>query len=450
MNPSSALATVLVDELVRGRCPRGRAVPGVAVGAAGLRAAGGGPAGPDQAARPGRRALRRLPGPGARQGVRRTRCRWSRRRARPSANLHPAVLEAGHAGVPLVVLSADRPPELRGTGANQTTDQAGFFGAAVRWFHELETPARRTGLNGSWRSVVARAVAAARGDLTGDAGPVHVNVPLRDPLVPTPDPAGEPGWPDDLQGRPGGMAWVQATPAVSRPRGRHPRPPARWSWSVTCARHGMAAEAVELARAAGWPVVAEPFGRYDRTAVVPHGALLLGARVGCRRTCRSRCSSSDGSRWPGRSPRSCGTPAYGSRWSRPTADWVDPSHVASRVLPWGSVAASRPAVDGCGDRAWAGEWAEAGRQVAKSPPRSSPPRGRPAPPWPSGRGGAAAGGDPVRRLVQPGPRPGPGRRTRRARRHNAGGGQPRAAGIDGCVSTAAGSPSPHRTARRTR
>ena len=56
------------------------------------------------------------------------------------ANLHPAVLEAGHAGVPLMVLSADRPPELRGTGANQTTDQTGFFGAAVRWSHELEAP----------------------------------------------------------------------------------------------------------------------------------------------------------------------------------------------------------------------------------------------------------------------------------------------------------------------
>src|SRR5664279_3675662 len=52
------------------------------------------------------------------------------------ANLHPAVLEASHAGLPLIVVSSDRPPELRGTGANQTTDQSGFFGAAVRMFHQ--------------------------------------------------------------------------------------------------------------------------------------------------------------------------------------------------------------------------------------------------------------------------------------------------------------------------
>ena len=68
------------------------------------------------------------------------------------ANLHPAVLEAAHAGVPLVVLTADRPPELRGTGANQTTDQAGFFGAAVRWSHNLEAPAAPPGPQRSWRS----------------------------------------------------------------------------------------------------------------------------------------------------------------------------------------------------------------------------------------------------------------------------------------------------------
>src|SRR6478752_9782272 len=125
------------------------------------------------------------------------------------ANLHPAVLEASHAGVPLLVLTADRPQELRGTGANQTTDQGGFFGAAVRWSHELAAPERRAGQNGSWRSVVARACVAARGDLSGDAGPVHVNVPLREPLVPTPDTDGNHGWPDGLAGRPGGAPWVQ-------------------------------------------------------------------------------------------------------------------------------------------------------------------------------------------------------------------------------------------------
>ncbi len=100
------------------------------------------------------------------------------------ANLHPAVLEADHAGVPLLVLTADRPPELRGTGANQTTQQVGMYGAAVRWSHDLGVPEGRAGEQASWRTVVDRAYAAAVGSLSGDPGPVHLNVPLRDPLVP--------------------------------------------------------------------------------------------------------------------------------------------------------------------------------------------------------------------------------------------------------------------------
>lgn len=61
------------------------------------------------------------------------------------ANLHPAVLEAHHAQVPLIIMSADRPAELRDTGANQTTDQVKIFGSATRWFHEFATPSERAG-----------------------------------------------------------------------------------------------------------------------------------------------------------------------------------------------------------------------------------------------------------------------------------------------------------------
>lgn len=92
-----------------------------------------------------------------------------------TANHHPAVLEADAAGVPLVVIHADRPPELRDIGANQTTRQAGLFGGAVRWAHEVghEDPAYLT-----W--VGRRAVAEATRPW---AGPVHLNVPLREPLL---------------------------------------------------------------------------------------------------------------------------------------------------------------------------------------------------------------------------------------------------------------------------
>ena len=292
MNPSTALATVLVDEMVRGGvreavlCPGSRSAP-LAYALQEADAAG--------RLRLHVRVDERSAGFLALGLAKLTR--------RPVpvvttsgtavANLHPAVLEASHAGVPLLVLTADRPQELRGTGANQTTDQVGFFGAAVRWSHELAAPERRAGQNGSWRSVVARACVAARGDLTGDAGPVHVNVPLREPLVPTAAAAGEPGWPDGLGGRPGGAPWVQvAAPAGSGGTGGADGTiSAGGPTTVTgidptprtlvvvgdLPRPEMAGEAVELARAAGWPVVAEPFGRFDRAAVLPHGPLLLGA-----------------------------------------------------------------------------------------------------------------------------------------------------------------------------
>jgi 2-succinyl-5-enolpyruvyl-6-hydroxy-3-cyclohexene-1-carboxylate synthase len=99
------------------------------------------------------------------------------------ANLHPAVLEAHHAGVPLIVVAADRPPELRDTGANQTIDQVGLFGGTVRFAVDLGIAEDRRDAVVTWRASVARAVAAARG-LGGAPGPVHLNVPMREPTVP--------------------------------------------------------------------------------------------------------------------------------------------------------------------------------------------------------------------------------------------------------------------------
>ena len=122
-----------------------------------------------------------------------------------AANLHPAVLEADHAGVPLIVVTADRPPELIGTGANQTVRQHGLYGGAVRRADTLGVAERRAGQNARWRSTVARALAAA----TREPGPVHLNVPLREPLVPDTDP----GWPEPLHGRPDGAPWTAVAPA---------------------------------------------------------------------------------------------------------------------------------------------------------------------------------------------------------------------------------------------
>src|ERR1700749_4639447 len=100
------------------------------------------------------------------------------------ANYHPAIAEADESGLPLIVLSADRPPELRGIGAGQTIDQIKTFGESVRWFCEVGTQeADDSGLL-HLRSVACRALARARGEIR--PGPVHLNLPSRDPLAPIP------------------------------------------------------------------------------------------------------------------------------------------------------------------------------------------------------------------------------------------------------------------------
>ena len=101
-----------------------------------------------------------------------------------AANYHPAICEADESALPLVVLTADRPPELRGIGAGQTIDQVKLYGDSVRWFCEVGThDADDDGLL-HYRSVACRAVTAARGEPR--AGPVHLNLPWREPLAPVP------------------------------------------------------------------------------------------------------------------------------------------------------------------------------------------------------------------------------------------------------------------------
>ena len=183
-----------------------------------------------------------------------------------AAHFHAAVIEADEAGVPLIVLTADRPPELRGTGANQTIDQLKLYGTAVRWFCEAGVPEARPGQVTYWRSLACRAWACASGGLGGFPGPVQVNIPLREPLVPDPAPAGGspgtagPDWPEPLDGRGDGAAWT-VVPAAQSP------PPAGAALDVPWTERGVvvcgdgeydAAPLLELAEEAGWPVLAEP------------------------------------------------------------------------------------------------------------------------------------------------------------------------------------------------
>jgi 2-succinyl-5-enolpyruvyl-6-hydroxy-3-cyclohexene-1-carboxylate synthase len=188
-----------------------------------------------------------------------------------AAHLHAAVIEADEAGIPLLVLTADRPPELRGTGASQTIDQLKLYGSAVRWFAEAGVPEDRPGAAGYWRSLASKAWAMAAGAAGGFPGPVHLNLPLRDPLVPADggmgDPAGPgPGeWPAWLAGRPGGAPWTSFGPPD--PAGAAGEAgEAGWA-DVDWAERGVlvcgdgdypAGPLLRLAAAAGWPVLAEP------------------------------------------------------------------------------------------------------------------------------------------------------------------------------------------------
>ena len=174
-----------------------------------------------------------------------------------AANFHPAVIEADEAGVPLLVLTADRPPELRGAGASQTVDQVKLYGGAVRWYAEPGVAEKLPGMAAYWRSLACQAWAQASGATGTFAGPVHVNLPFRDPLVPGDAADGaEPGWPDSLDGRPGGAPWTRAAAAVTAA-------PLDLDWTergvVVCGDGDYDAAALAgLAERAGWPVLAEP------------------------------------------------------------------------------------------------------------------------------------------------------------------------------------------------
>ncbi len=181
-----------------------------------------------------------------------------------AANYLPAVIEAHEAGVPLLVLTADRPPELRQVGAGQAIDQIGLYGSAVRWFVEVGNhPA--TAERVRWmRMLACRAVGATTATRPG---PVHLNFPLREPLVPP----GDLG-PDPAPGRPGGAPWID----VASVRDPQPVALAHGQRGVLVAGAGCDPGLVEVAEGAGWPVLADPMSGARRgAAAVAHYDHLL-------------------------------------------------------------------------------------------------------------------------------------------------------------------------------
>lgn len=193
------------------------------------------------------------------------------------ANAHPAVVEADAAGVPLIILSADRPHALVNTGASQTTVQTGIFGAATRYQADLGD----TNASGAVANQVRRAVAAASGRLSLDPGPVHLNVRLAPPLAPA-----TPWQVPHLEPK---THWLRARKpledqlngvTVSQVGCRLGLDPARRGVIVVGDNDDaeLAHFAAALAHAWGWPLLAEPTSlvRTNANAVAAYSALLAG------------------------------------------------------------------------------------------------------------------------------------------------------------------------------
>ena len=282
MNPSTALARVLVDEALRGGLAEVVVAPGSRSTPLALAFADAAAQGllrlhvrvDERSA--GYLALGLARGSGAPVAVVTTS-------GTAAVNLHPAVTEAAHAGVPLLALTADRPPELRGTGANQTIDQAVVFGTDPRWAVDLGVARREPGQVRYWRSVVSRAMAVAADP--ADPGPVHLNVPFADPLVPD----GDPAWVEPLDGRADGRPWTldgRLTGALALPvedalADLLDGGPVPARGLVVLGDHSdpeASALADELSDAMGWPLLSEPTGGGAGAAMaLRHGPLLLAA-----------------------------------------------------------------------------------------------------------------------------------------------------------------------------
>jgi 2-succinyl-5-enolpyruvyl-6-hydroxy-3-cyclohexene-1-carboxylate synthase len=277
------------------------------------------------------------------------------------ANLHPAVLEAHHAGVPMVLLTADRPAELRGIRSNQTTVQPGIFAGAVRICEDVPAPDGAPGEADMVADLAHRAYESATGAGTRNPGPAQLNLAFREPLsaaltlTPAADGAAE---------RADAAATVVDPPALLGPGPR----------TVIVAGAGAGPGAEELARTAGWPLLAEVSSgaRFGPNLVVAYRELLGEAEFGgqVQRVIVF-----------GHPTLSREVPALVLREDVETivvaptgAEWYNPGHRVRRFER--AVAAGADTVAAAGTRearAWAGRWVMASRAILAADTRLDAP-----------------------------------------------------------------------------
>ncbi|WP_104162858.1 2-succinyl-5-enolpyruvyl-6-hydroxy-3-cyclohexene-1-carboxylic-acid synthase [Cryobacterium sp. N22] len=275
------------------------------------------------------------------------------------ANLHPAVLEAHHSVVPMILLTADRPAELRGIRSNQTTVQPGIFAGAVRLSEDVAAPDGSVGESDTAIALARLAYATALGTQTNNPGPVQLNLAFREPLsaaVELEAVALEAGAADAvLPGRPDAAPAVATGPPLPLPPG--PR-------TVVVAGAGAGPAAEQLARLAGWPLIAEVSSgaRFGPNLVVAYRELLGDADFGgqVQRVIVF-----------GHPTLSREIPALVLRDDVETIvvapaglEWYNPGHRVARFVR--AVAATDEAIVVAGTRearAWAGRWVMASRSI---------------------------------------------------------------------------------------
>ncbi len=287
------------------------------------------------------------------------------------ANGLPATVEADVDGVPLVLLTADRPAELRQTGANQTVDQVGLFGSRVRWFFDL--PAPTSAIEPAFVLTTA-AQAVARALDPAHPGPVHLNVPFREPLA-LPPGVPLPGIPRALQ------AWDREGAPYTRYHAAPPQPDVRAlagrlagverglvvAGRLASAEAGRAAR--RLARHLGWPFLADPLSqaRAEGDGACPHYDALLASEP------FADAHRPDAVIVVGGLPVSKRLLTF-LRAGRPHL-WVeiadgparlDPFHlVTDRVVGLAGLDALRQAMPAAPSGAWTGAWTEASDKTAR-------------------------------------------------------------------------------------
>ena len=279
------------------------------------------------------------------------------------ANLFPGVVESDASGIPLILLTADRPPELRETGANQTIDQLKLFGEAVRWFWEAGPAEDRPGSNAYWRASVARAVAEARG-WEGRPGPVHLNLNFREPTAPVSDDGRSRAKPftSGTEGRPDRRPWIAAR--------RAPEADLSFLEEVRQARRGLVVvgEGAEgsgifarLAEQLGWPLVAEALSGARRPPAISSYHHLLAASPAALKPDLALCFGKTGL-----STSLAGVlsdPSISQVVVGAPGRWADPSRAVTHLAVGSALAVAQALVErlgeGGGDPGWLGMWREA-------------------------------------------------------------------------------------------